>query len=115
MGRVLAQPPDRSVTGRSGDQVFESPSSPSGTTGSRFPHVSLVNGSQHLSTPGSIKRNLVLVATEPHSTWAGASQAVTTLKIEVYELHASSNPLQDAQANVKAKMKLAEGEACCSG
>ena len=40
------------------DKSFESPLSPSGTAGSRFPHVTLVGDDKQVSTLDLIKQNL---------------------------------------------------------
>lgn len=93
------------------DESFESPLSPSGTAGSRFPHVTLAGDDEQVSTLDLIKRNLVLVVTEPNSPWIEAANAVTTLPIDSYTLHESSDPLQDAQGTLRTKCKLGKGEA----
>lgn len=93
------------------EKVFESPVSPSASAGTRFPHVFVKFGDRVLSTLDLIQQNLVLVTAEPNSPWLRAGQAVSALKIDTYELHESSSPVQDAKGILRKKCKLASGEA----
>lgn len=95
--------------GEDAGKGFESPVTPSGTAGSRFPHVFLKSGGKHVSTLDLIKQNLVLVAAEPTSPWVDAAKAIAIL--DSYEIHESSSPLQDAQGTLRTKCKLGDGEA----
>lgn len=93
------------------EKVFESPSSPSASAGTRFPHVFVKSGDIVLSSLDLINQNLVLVTTEPNSPWLRAAQAVAVLEIDAYELHESSSPIQDAEGTLRKKCKLTSGEA----
>lgn len=97
--------------GQQVEKVFESPASPSALAGTRFPHVFVKFGDRAVSSLDLIKQNLVLVTTEPNSPWLRAGQAVTDLKIDVFELHESSSPIQDTEGALRKKCKLASGEA----
>lgn len=92
-------------------RCFESPSSPSASAGTRFPHMFVERGDKIISSLDLIKQNLVLVATEPNSPWIQAAQAVTTLKIDAYELNESSSPVRDRNGTLKSKCKLESGGA----
>ncbi|KAJ4351121.1 uncharacterized protein N0V89_006460 [Didymosphaeria variabile] len=96
-------------------QPFENPLTPSGTAGTRFPHVWLEGeGSGRLSTLDLVRQNLVLVAAERNSAWIAAAQDVSSrgpVAIDAYELHESSTPWRDATGALREKGRLQAGEA----
>ncbi|KAH7134866.1 FAD binding domain-containing protein [Dendryphion nanum] len=101
---------------KKGDEPFENPLTPSGTAGTRFPHVWLQgeNGSEKASTLDLVKQNLVLVATEPDSPWIAAATSTASsdkMPLSLYELHESSTPWQDAKGTLRTKCRLEKGEA----
>ncbi|KAH6694303.1 FAD binding domain-containing protein [Leptodontidium sp. MPI-SDFR-AT-0119] len=97
--------------GDSSDKDFEDPHSPSGTAGSRFPHVSLLSkDDQTISTLDLIKHNFVLVAAEEDSPWIAAAKGLE-FQIDTYVLHETSQPYQDVKGLLRSRGKLAPGEA----
>ncbi|KAH7072042.1 FAD binding domain-containing protein [Paraphoma chrysanthemicola] len=97
-------------------EPWENPLEPSGTAGTRFPHVWLqqanpTSADTRVSTLDLIKQKLLLVATEPNSPWIAAATKIVSAALEVYELHADSAPLRDASNDLGAKCKLQPGEA----
>ncbi|KAJ4319011.1 hypothetical protein N0V94_004148 [Neodidymelliopsis sp. IMI 364377] len=103
--------------GPRGGEPFENPLTPSGTAGSRFPHVWLQGTSSSVdsvSTLDLVRQNLVLVVTEHDSPWIAAAQAASSrgpVTIDAYELHESSTPWRDAAGALREKCKLQVGEA----
>jgi hypothetical protein len=107
-----AYPKGAIIRGKSSrlEKAFESPSAPSASAGTRFPHVCVKAGDRRLSALDLIKQNLVLVNTESNSPWLQVAQAVNALEIDAYELHKSSIPAQDAEGDLRKRCKLASGE-----
>lgn len=97
--------------GDSHDKDYEDPHKPSGTAGSRFPHVWLQN--EKGATESSldlIMQNFVLFAAEEDSLWVIAANSLD-LQIDTYSLHENSKPYRDSLGKLRAKTGLTRGEA----
>lgn len=99
------------------EEPFEDPLAPSGTAGSRFPHVWLQcenTDAEPVSTLDLVRRNMVLVAAERDSPWVAVAQAAASrglMPIDAYELHETSTPWRDVGGKLREKCKLQVGEA----
>lgn len=106
--------------GAPSEEPFENPLAPSGTAGTRLPHVWLQYGDgydksvERVSTLDLVRRNLVLIATERDSPWLAAVRATASCglaPIDAYELHETSAPYRDVAGALRQKCKLEMDEA----
>ncbi|KAH7357519.1 FAD binding domain-containing protein [Pyrenochaeta sp. MPI-SDFR-AT-0127] len=99
--------------GEGAQKPFENPSSPSGSAGTRLPHVWLNSNAsnQSVSTLDLAKQNLVLITTEPQSLWIKAAKDIESPPLDLYELHEFSKPWQDSLGTLRSKCGLQHDEA----
>ncbi|KAJ9267104.1 hypothetical protein DTO212C5_6169 [Paecilomyces variotii] len=90
---------------------YEDPHTPSGSAGSRFPHIPLeCQDGTHVSILDLIKQNFVLVAAETASPWLLAAKNLS-FQIDSYALHETSQPYRDYSGMLRNKGRLGTGMA----
>jgi len=103
--------------GQASNLPFEDPFTPTGSGGSRFPHIYLDRAGdanaqieQQISTLDLIKQNFVLVATEKGSAWIQAARELQ-FALDACELHEDWQPYRDTSAKLRKNCKMENGQA----
>ncbi|EQB56755.1 putative polyketide hydroxylase [Colletotrichum gloeosporioides] len=96
------------------DELYDDPHCPTALPGSRFPHVFLedvgIPGRQ-ISTLDLVRKNFLMITTQPDSPWVPAAKRISTVEIDVAVLNTQSAPYRDASGLIEAKCRLRAGEA----
>ena len=100
-------------TSESADEAWEDPHHPSVISGSRMPHVSLMDVSHNnkvLSTLDLVRRNFVLIAADHSSPWVDAVKS-QKIAVDFYIISENSTPIRDPSGQFQELYQLKEGEA----